>query len=161
MEELYITGVGKSGLVARLIAATYSSVGKKMQFIDTIQALHGDLGYVGDSGYFYFISKSGKTEEIWKLIDYLIIHKPQVTPVLITFEYLKEREYVYQVVLPKATELDPHDIVPSYSLIEVQKYFYRILGNHCSKNPDYIKAFKLNHPGGSIGKSWNHNTGGG
>lgn len=149
----FITGLGKSGLIGRLIAATYTSVGFPMQFIDPVNALHGDVGIFKTSpkGILYCISKSGKTKEVWDLINYLQQLHPSLEIVLVTFEWQKERTDIYQVVLPKVKELDPHDIIPSYSLIEVQKWFYQQLEKHCNKDLTYLSTFKKNHPGGSIG----------
>jgi arabinose-5-phosphate isomerase len=46
--KLIVSGVGKSGFIARKIAATFSSIGKKAFFLHPVEALHGDIGMVED-----------------------------------------------------------------------------------------------------------------
>ncbi len=73
--DLYICGVGKSGLIADKIAATFSSLGLPSYFLHPTEALHGDLGRINSHDAMIFISKSGSTEEILKLMPYLPITK--------------------------------------------------------------------------------------
>lgn len=72
---LVICGVGKSGLVGQKIAATFCSLGLPSTFLHPVEALHGDLGRVRKGDAIVFISKSGTTEEISKLIPFLPIEK--------------------------------------------------------------------------------------
>ena len=66
--RIILTGVGKSGLIARKIAATFSSTGTPAYFVHAGEALHGDLGMVTGEDIIITISNSGETEEIIKLI---------------------------------------------------------------------------------------------
>lgn len=61
------SGVGKSGLVARKIAATFSSIGVPSVFLHPTDALHGDLGMVGARDVLLLLSKSGETDELVRL----------------------------------------------------------------------------------------------
>jgi len=63
-----LTGVGKSGLIARKIAATFSSTGTPAYFVHAGEALHGDLGMVTGQDIMLAISNSGETDEIINLI---------------------------------------------------------------------------------------------
>ncbi len=69
--KLVISGVGKSGMIARKIAATFSSIGISAAYLDPVDALHGDLGFVQENDVVILLSKSGSTSEIVKLIPYL------------------------------------------------------------------------------------------
>ena len=60
---LIVTGLGKSGLVARKAAATLSSTGTPAAFVHPVEALHGDLGIVGGGAALLALSKSGGNEE--------------------------------------------------------------------------------------------------
>jgi arabinose-5-phosphate isomerase len=66
-----VSGVGKSGLVGRKIAATLTSTGTPAIFLHPVDGLHGDLGMVGPSDVALLISKSGETEELFPLLEQL------------------------------------------------------------------------------------------
>ncbi len=61
--KLVITGVGKSGIIARKIAATFSSIGLMVIYLNPLDALHGDLGVVAAEDVALLLSNSGETEE--------------------------------------------------------------------------------------------------
>jgi len=67
--QLIITGLGKSGLVARKIAATLTSTGTPSVFVHPVEALHGDLGLISKKDMLLAISKSGHTNEITKFVQ--------------------------------------------------------------------------------------------
>lgn len=69
--SLVFCGVGKSGLIASKLASTFSSLGLPSFFLHPTEALHGDLGRLTKSDAVVFLSKSGTTEEILKLMPYL------------------------------------------------------------------------------------------
>jgi arabinose-5-phosphate isomerase len=66
-----VSGVGKSGLVGRKIAATLTSTGTPATFLHPSESLHGDLGIVGSSDVAILISKSGESNELVQLLDHL------------------------------------------------------------------------------------------
>jgi len=66
-----VSGVGKSGLIGRKIAATLTSTGTPATFLPPSESLHGDLGIVGSSDVAILISKSGESEELVALLDHL------------------------------------------------------------------------------------------
>lgn len=66
--RVIISGIGKSGLIGRKIAATLSSTGTNAMFLHPVEALHGDLGMVGPEDVFIAISNSGETEELNRLL---------------------------------------------------------------------------------------------
>ena len=69
--KLVVTGVGKSGIVARKIAATFSSIGLTAVFLNPTDALHGDLGIVADDDVALLLSNSGETEELLAILPHL------------------------------------------------------------------------------------------
>ena len=69
--NLILSGVGKSGSIAQKISSTFCSLGRASYFLHPVEALHGDLGRVNVFDAVIFISKSGVTEEILRLIPYL------------------------------------------------------------------------------------------
>lgn len=69
--RVVLTGVGKSGLVARKIAATLVSTGTAAAFLHPTEALHGDLGLLGAGDILIALSYSGETEELLRLLPVL------------------------------------------------------------------------------------------
>jgi arabinose-5-phosphate isomerase len=69
--KLVVTGVGKSGIVARKIAATFSSIGLTSVFLNPVDALHGDLGIVHADDVALLLSNSGETEELLAILPHL------------------------------------------------------------------------------------------
>ncbi|MBX3043434.1 MAG: KpsF/GutQ family sugar-phosphate isomerase [Candidatus Kapabacteria bacterium] len=76
--KIVISGVGKSGLIARKIAATFSSIGISAIFLHPVEALHGDIGVVQDRDVSILISKSGTTDELVKLLPYLKMRNSRI-----------------------------------------------------------------------------------
>ena len=69
--KLVISGVGKSGIVAREIAATFSSVGLTAVFLNPVDALHGDLGFVNSEDVALLLSHSGEADELLAILPHL------------------------------------------------------------------------------------------
>ena len=69
--RVIVAGVGKSGLIGRKIAATFTSTGTPATFLHPVESVHGDLGIVGPRDVAILISKSGESEELAGLLDHL------------------------------------------------------------------------------------------
>src|SRR5918996_5059103 len=69
--RVIVSGVGKSGLIARKIAATLTSTGTAAAFLHPVDSLHGDLGMVGKDDIAIVLSKSGASEDLFGLIGSL------------------------------------------------------------------------------------------
>src|SRR5688572_30384797 len=67
--RVIVTGMGKSGIIARKIAATMSSTGTAAMFLHPAEALHGDLGIVQSTDVIIALSSSGETEELVRLLE--------------------------------------------------------------------------------------------
>src|ERR1700694_1664001 len=66
--RVVVTGMGKSGLIARKIAATWSSTGSPALYLHPVEAVHGDLGMIVRGDVVLALSASGETEEILQLL---------------------------------------------------------------------------------------------
>ncbi|RYY29947.1 MAG: SIS domain-containing protein, partial [Sphingobacteriaceae bacterium] len=66
-----VSGMGKSGLIGKKIAATLASTGTPSFFLHPAEAFHGDLGMVGSNDVLILISYSGEADEVLKLIPFL------------------------------------------------------------------------------------------
>ena len=69
--RVIVSGVGKSGLIARKLAATLTSTGTAATYLHPVDSLHGDLGIVGRSDVAIVLSKSGESEELFGLVGSL------------------------------------------------------------------------------------------
>src|SRR2546422_5461097 len=69
--RLIVSGLGKSGLIARKIAATFTSTGTPASFLHPVDSLHGDLGIVGRDDVAILLSKSGTSDELFVLVNQL------------------------------------------------------------------------------------------
>ncbi len=69
--RLIVSGLGKSGLIARKIAATFTSTGTPASFLHPVDSLHGDLGIVGRDDVAILLSKSGASDELFGLVNQL------------------------------------------------------------------------------------------
>jgi len=150
--NLIITGVGKSGIIAKKIAATMSSTGTRCFFLHPAEGLHGDLGIVGKDDVVFTISKSGKSEEILGIIPSLHTMGVKIISMLgdVHSPIAKKSDIVINASVEK--EACPHNLAPTASTTVAL-----VLGDAISvvllkmKNftPD---DFALLHPGGSLGK---------
>jgi arabinose-5-phosphate isomerase len=69
--RLIVSGIGKSGLIARKIAATFTSTGTPATFLHPVDSAHGDLGLVGRDDAALLLSKSGASDELFALLEHL------------------------------------------------------------------------------------------
>ena len=69
-DPVVVTGIGKSGLIARKAAATFSSTGTRAAFMHPVEGVHGDLGAVGADAVLLALSKSGHTEELVRFVGH-------------------------------------------------------------------------------------------
>ena len=69
--RVIVAGVGKSGLIGRKIAATFTSTGTPATFLHPVDSVHGDLGIVGTEDVAILLSKSGESQELLQLIEHI------------------------------------------------------------------------------------------
>src|SRR6476646_11330498 len=69
--RVIVSGVGKSGIIGRKIAATFTSTGTPATFLHPADSVHGDLGIVGHDDVAILISKSGESDELLALLAHL------------------------------------------------------------------------------------------
>ncbi len=113
--RVLVTGLGKSGIVARKIAATLTSTGTPSQFIHPVEAAHGDLGVVRAGDVLLAISRSGSNREVCELV---LICKPfGVTTIALTCSGQGELARLCDIALVTAVEHEacPLDLTPTTS----------------------------------------------
>ena len=150
--KVMICGLGKSGLIAQKIAATFCSIGRKAVFLHAVDALHGDLGIFEAGDPTIVISKSGSTEEIVRLIPIL---KELESPLIgivgnMNSSIIDDLDIVLDASVDN--EADPLGIVPTSSTTLTLSIGDALAGVLMS-----VKGFNKNdfarfHPSGSLGK---------
>lgn len=146
------TGIGKSGLVAKKIAATMTSTNTRALFLSAVDALHGDIGIASSGDVCLLFSKSGETEELLCLMPAL--RNKNVKTIAVVSNSASRLAKLTDIVinLPVKEELCPYNIAPTTSTL-VQLIFGDILAIALmSKRNFSLDDFALNHPAGHIGK---------
>ena len=150
--KVIISGVGKSGIIAKKIASTLSSVGTPSFFVDASACSHGDLGQISSNDVLILISLSGETDELKNIIQYANRNK-KITLIAIVS---KKNSLLYKasdikLLLPEVKEAGPSSIVPTSSTI-IQLSIGDALAVATMKYKKFDKLdFKKLHPSGSLG----------
>lgn len=150
--RVIITGMGKSGLVARKIVATMNSTGTAAIFLHPSDAVHGDLGMVRKEDVVVCISKSGDTEEIREILPLIRrIGVKVISMVGNTSSHLaKQSDIVLDISVKE--EACPHDLAPTASTT-VTLAMGDALAIALLERRNFTKEdFAMFHPGGSLGK---------
>lgn len=150
--RVIVSGVGKSGVVARKIAATLTSTGTPASFLHPIEGLHGDLGIVGPDDVAVLLSKSGETSELLPLVDEL--ERFGVRLVALTAEPRSTLARNADVTLDAwvREEACPHDLAPTTSTTVALA-----LGDALAVALLEVRGFRREdfarlHPGGALGR---------
>lgn len=149
---IFFSGVGKSGLIAQKIVATFLSIGAHARFLSPLDALHGDLGIVKESDLVIFLSKSGESEELLSLLPF-VEQRGATTAALVSRKGSRlEKKCRFSLILPVEKELCPHDLTPTISA-SVQLLFGDLIAIAWMREKAIdICQFAANHPGGLIGR---------
>ncbi len=148
-----LTGMGKSGIVGKKIAATMTSVGTMAIFMHPAEGIHGDLGLVTGHEVIIAISKGGETMELNRLIPIFRRYDCKIIAMTANTNSHLARfaDVTLDISVPK--EACPFDLAPTSSTT-----VSLVLGDALAIALLKIKHFQLtdyarNHPGGSIGRS--------
>ena len=146
------TGMGKSGIIAHKLAATFSSTGTPSIFLHPAEAIHGDLGMVQAGDVVVALSQSGETEELVRLIE--AIRRIGAQLIALTGEPASTLGHAADVTLPcvVAEEACPMNLAPTASTTATLA-----LGDALALALSRRKGFKPEqfaslHPGGRLGK---------
>jgi len=113
--RVIVTGMGKSGHIARKIAATLASTGTPAFFVHAADASHGDLGMITSDDVMLALSWSGETEELKDLINYSRRFRIALIAVTVNAESTLGKAADVVLVLPAAREACPHNLAPTTS----------------------------------------------
>ena len=150
--RVVLTGMGKSGIVCKKIAATLSSIGVPSIFLHPAEAIHGDLGMVVPGDIVIAISNSGETEELLRLLE--VVKRLGITLISMTGNtqstLAKHSDVVLDVAVSK--EACPMNLVPTASTTAAiamgDALAMCVMEKRGFKEEDYARL----HPGGRLGK---------
>ena len=150
--KLLVSGVGKSGIVARKIAATFSSIGLVSVYLNPLDALHGDLGIVGSDDVCILISNSGETKELLEIIPHLKLRKSSLIALVgnTNSSIAKNSDSVLEATVDKET--CPLNLAPTASTSVAMAIGDALATVWMEKNKVSTEEFAKNHPAGQIGK---------
>ena len=149
--KIIMSGVGKSGIIAKKWAATLSSTGTPSFFLDASSASHGDMGQITSNDVVILISNSGESQELKNIIQYVSRNK-NIKLVGITS---KKNSTLYKnsdcsYILPSSKEAGPGNIVPTSSTTS-QLALGDAIAISCMYHKKFTKFdFKKFHPSGTL-----------
>jgi arabinose-5-phosphate isomerase len=149
--RVIVSGMGKSGHIARKIAATFASTGTPAHFVHPAEASHGDLGMVAEGDVLLILSNSGETPE---LADILAHAKRFAIPLIAITAHAGSTlmgHATVGMVLPDVPEACEKGIVPTSSTtmtLALGDALAVALMEHRAFTPDHFRMF---HPGGKLG----------
>jgi arabinose-5-phosphate isomerase len=150
--RIVVTGLGKSGLVGRKIAATLASTGTPSFFVHATEALHGDAGMVLASDVLVAISNSGETAEVVSFVR--IARERGLVVVALTGvpDSTLGREADECLDVSVEHEADPHDLAPTASTTVAMAIGDALSVALMAARGTSAESFLSNHPGGTLGR---------
>jgi arabinose-5-phosphate isomerase len=149
--KLIVSGLGKSGHVARKIAATFASTGTTATFLHLAEAIHGDLGMASHGDVAILISQSGETAELEPVVDHFRQASIPVIAITGNGASMLAEAAAAALVLPHWAEVGPESVAPTTSTTMTLA-----LGDALAMTVMRQKGFTRSdfgrlHPGGSLG----------
>ncbi len=150
--RIIVTGLGKSGIIARKISATLSSIGIASFFLHPVEGAHGDIGMIMRDDAAIVISKSGATDELTVILNHL--KRLEVPVIAMTANSASSLASIADVTLDISVEREacPYDIVPTSSTTATLALGDALAISLFKKKGLSEEDFAALHPGGSIGR---------
>lgn len=154
--KIVFSGIGKSGIVARKIAATLSSTGTLSFFIHPVEALHGDFGVIGKGDVVVAISHSGETPEVINFVN--IVRDFGNKIIVITADSNSTLAKLADEVLLTHVKEEACKICTTFNLAPTTSTLIELaLGDAIASALQELKGFKQKHfakfhPGGELGR---------
>jgi len=150
--RIAVTGVGKSGLVGRKVAATLASTGSPAYFIHACEASHGDLGMLKAGDVVLAFSKSGNTAEMGSILEYAGRRGIPMIAVTCGRQSLLARHADHVLLLPDVAEADPMDCAPTTSTTLQMALGDALALALMRRRGITPEDFHRMHPGGALGR---------
>jgi arabinose-5-phosphate isomerase len=149
--RVIVTGIGKSGHIARKVAATLASTGTPAFFVHAGEASHGDLGMITPDDVIMALSWSGETAELKDLTDYSRRFRIPLLAVTAVADSTLAKAADVVLALPQAREACPHNLAPTTSAL-MQLALGDALAVALLESRGFTALdFRALHPGGRLG----------
>lgn len=153
--KIILTGIGKSAIIGMKISATLNSTGTKSTFLHLGDAFHGDLGVIEKNDIIICLSKSGESEEIKKLSNYLKLHDKTLIGISCNNNSLLKDISDMFILTEIEKEACHNNLAPTSS-----SSCHLAIGDAIAMSLQYIKGFTPDdfsnlHPSGNLGKRLN------
>ncbi|KMN82820.1 arabinose 5-phosphate isomerase [Chromobacterium sp. LK11] len=150
--KVIVSGMGKSGIIGRKIAATLASTGTPSFFVHPGEAFHGDLGMIMANDCLLLISNSGETEEVLRLLPYLQHIRAKVIAITGKPESTLARQADLSLPIPVERESCPNNLAPTTSTTLALAMGDALAVALMEKRQFQAEDFARFHPGGSLGR---------
>jgi arabinose-5-phosphate isomerase len=152
-QKIIVCGIGKSGHIGRKIAATLSSTGSRSIFLHPCEALHGDLGLYEAGDPVLLLSKSGRSEEIMRLIPIFKQHRSPIISILGNScnPIAEHSDIIFDIAI--SAEGDPLGTVPTISALLTLAVGDAITCALMAERNFSAQDFVQFHPAGQIGRN--------
>ena len=150
--KVVMIGVGKSGLVARKIAATLTSTGTAAVFLHPADALHGDLGIVSSGDVAVVLSNSGATDELVTVLPYLKSRQVPIIAIVGNLASHLARRADVKLDASVEREACPYDLTPTTSTTVALAIGDALAVTLMKAKKVSQQDFAANHPAGRLGK---------
>lgn len=150
--RVIVSGMGKSGHVARKIAATLASTGTPAQFVHPAEASHGDLGMIASGDVVLLLSNSGETRELADLIEHTRRYQIPMVGIAGRAESTLLKRADIAVALPDAPEACPMGLAPTTSTTMMMALGDALAVALMERRGFSADDYRVLHPGGSLGK---------
>ena len=149
--RVIVSGMGKSGHIARKIAATFASTGTPAHFVHPAEASHGDLGMVAEGDVLIVLSNSGETSELADILAHAKRFGIPLIGIASREGSTLMRQATVGILLPQVPEACETGIVPTTSTtlsLALGDALAIALMEHRAFTPEHFRMF---HPGGKLG----------
>ncbi len=150
--QVVVTGIGKSGIIAKKIAATFRSTGTQAMFLHAGEALHGDIGMVDSRDVVLAVGKSGETNELNELLRYAKKTGAQIIAITANASSVMAKLSDVVLDLKVTREACPLNLAPTASTTAALAVGDALAVTLMKIKDISPEDFARNHPGGQLGR---------
>lgn len=150
--RIIVTGMGKSGHIARKIAATMASTGSPAQYVHPAEASHGDLGMVTAADALLALSNSGNTTELADMLAYAVRLRIPIVAITSRAPSTLAEAATVTLLLPDAAEACPLRLAPTTSTTMAMAMGDALAVALLERQGFSPTDFRALHPGGTLGR---------
>jgi arabinose-5-phosphate isomerase len=150
--RIIVSGIGKSGLIARKIAATLCSMGTPALFLHPVEACHGDFGIVGEDDILLALSESGETDELLNCVTWIKHHGLPTVCLTCQPASALSRTCDFVIDVGVRREADPLGVAPMASTTAMAAMGDALAAAIAQRKGFSADQFAQLHPGGALGR---------